>query len=135
MSFAGDIHKNWMQVVRRLKETSANATVAQLRRWSRAVDENGNTALILGAKRLMNCGLFKRAYQFAVMMLKFGSDVNWLNNGGRSLITYTVHYMDQAIDITRLLLNCGATVWLEGEIIYNRKPKTPSNPTQTITAN
>lgn len=110
-----------MQVVRRLKETSANATVAQLRRWSQAVDENGNTALILGAKRLMNCGLFKRAYQFAVMMLKFGSDVNWLNNGGRSLITYTVHYMDQAIDITRLLLNCGATVWLEGETIYNRK--------------
>jgi len=110
-----------MQVVRRLKETSANATVAQLRRWSRAVDENGNTALILGAKRLMNCGLFKRAYQFAVMMLKFGSDVNWLNNGGRSLITYTVHYMDQAIDITRLLLNCGATVWLEGEMIYNGK--------------
>ncbi|XP_026813704.1 uncharacterized protein LOC113554175 isoform X4 [Rhopalosiphum maidis] len=110
---SGDIHKNWMQVVRRLKETSANATVAQLRRWSQAVDENGNTALILGAKRLMNCGLFKRAYQFAVMMLKFGSDVNWLNNGGRSLITYTVHYMDQAIDITRLLLNCGATVWLE----------------------
>lgn len=112
----GDIHKNWMQVVRRLKETSANATPAQLRRWSRAVDENGNTALILGAKRLMNCGLFKRAYQFAVMMLKFGSDVNWLNNGGRSLITYTVNYMDQAIDITRLLLNSGATVWLEGEI-------------------
>lgn len=121
ISVAGDIHKNWMQVVRRLKETSANATVAQLRRWSQAVDENGNTALILGAKRLMNCGLFKRAYQFAVMMLKFGSDVNWLNNGGRSLITYTVHYMDQAIDITRLLLNCGATVWLEGEKIYNRK--------------
>jgi len=110
-----------MQVLRRLKETSANATVAQLRRWSRAVDENGNTALILGAKRLMNCGLFKRAYQFAVMMLKFGSDVNWLNNGGRSLITYTVHYMDQAIDITRLLLNCGATVWLEGEMIYYGK--------------
>jgi len=29
--------------------------------------------------------------------------------------------MDQAIDITRLLLNCGATVWLEGEMIYNGK--------------
>lgn len=104
-----------MQVVRRLKEASSNATPAQLRRWSRAVDDNGNTALLLGAKRLMNCGFFKRAYQFAVMMLKFGSDVNWLNNGGRSLITYTVHYMDQAIDITRLLLNSGATVWLEGK--------------------
>lgn len=124
-----------MQVVRRLKEASANATVAQLRRWSQAVDENGNTALILGAKRLMNCGLFKRAYQFAVMMLKFGSDVNWLNNGGRSLITYTVHYMDQAIDITRLLLNCGATVWLEGETIYNRKVFPPNGQTHlSITA-
>jgi len=124
-----------MQVVRRLKETSDNATVAQPRRWSRAVDENGNTALILGAKRPMNCGLFKRAYQFAVMMLKFGSDINWLNNGGRSLITYTVHYMDQAIDITRLLLNCGATVWLEGEMIYHGKIHPKANPHQTITSN
>jgi len=37
--------------------------------------------------------------------------------------------MDQAIDITRLLLNCGATVWLEGEMIYNGKvtPK-PTHP-------
>lgn len=103
-----------MQTMRRLKETSANATPAQLRSWSRTVDDQGNTALIVGVKRLMNCGLFKRAYQFAAMMLKFGSDVNWLNNGGRSLITYTVHYMDQAIDITRLLLNSGASVWLEG---------------------
>lgn len=118
--FLGDIHKNWTQVVRRLKETSASATPAQLHRWSRTVDDNGNTALILGVKRLMNCGLFKRAYQFTVMMLRFGSDVNWLNNSGRSLITYTVHYMDQAIDTTRLLLNSGATVWLEGETLQFR---------------
>jgi len=82
------------------------------------VDDQGNTALMLGVKRLMHCGLFKRAYQFAVIMLKFGSDVNWLNNGGRSLITYTVHYMDQAIDITRLLLNSGATVWVEGKKMF-----------------
>lgn len=118
-SVVGDIHRNWLQVVRRLKETSVNSTPAQLRRWARTVDENGNTALLLGVKRLMNCGLFKRAYQFAYMMLNFGSDVNWLNNSGRSLITYTVHYMDQAIDITRLLLNSGATVWLEGKSMYN----------------
>lgn len=114
----GDIHKNWMQVLRRLKELSTNSTPKQLRRWSRAVDEHGNTALIVGAKRLMNCGLFKRTYQFVAMMLKFGSDVNWLNNSGRSLITYTVHYMDQALDVTRLLLNSGATIWLEGKA-YN----------------
>lgn len=111
----GDIHKNWAQVVRRLKEASANATPAQLRRWSRAVDDDGDTALLLGAQRLMNCGLFNRAHQFTVMMLKYGSDVNWINNSGRSLISYAVSYMDQAIDITRLLLNSGATVWLEGK--------------------
>lgn len=113
----GDIYKNWMHVLRRLKELSASSTPRQLRRWSRAVDEHGNTALIVGAKRLMNCGLFKRTYQFVDIMLTFGSDVNWLNNGGRSLITYTVHYMDQALDITRLLLNNGATIWLEGKTL------------------
>ncbi|VVC39842.1 SOCS box domain,Ankyrin repeat-containing domain [Cinara cedri] len=110
---AGDIHKNWMQVLRRLTELSSNSTPKQLRRWSRSVDEHGNTALIVGAKRLMNCGLFKRTFQFVSMMLAYGSDVNWLNNSGRSLITYTVHYMDQALDITKLLLNSGATIWLE----------------------
>ena len=77
-------------------------------------DPEGNTPLLIAGRRLLREGAFDRAAQLSQLFLEAGSDPNAANTEGRSLLTYSVHYMDDSIQLTRVLLNAGASVWPSG---------------------
>lgn len=77
-------------------------------------DSEGNTPLLIAGRRLLREGAFDQAAQLSQLLLEAGSDPNAVNSEGRSLLTYSVHYMDESIELTRVLLNGGASVWPQG---------------------
>ena len=77
-------------------------------------DSEGNTPLLIAGRRLLREGAFDQAAQLSHLFLEAGSDPNAANGEGRSLLTYSVHYMDDSIELTRVLLNGGASVWPQG---------------------
>lgn len=77
-------------------------------------DSEGNTPLLIAGRRLLREEAFGQAAQLSQLLLEAGSDPNATNSEGRTLLTYSVHYMDESIELTRVLLNGGASVWPQG---------------------
>lgn len=73
-------------------------------------DERGETALTY-VKLLLHHGHFLLACQAAGLLLKQGACVDAEDGSRQTLLCHSVAYLDQAIDLTRLLLNYGAQVW------------------------
>lgn len=81
-------------------------------------DEDENTPLLYAGRRLLKEKAFRKALALSELFIQAGSDVNAANVEGRTLLTYSVQYFDDSFELTRLLINSGATVWpLNTEII------------------
>ena len=74
-------------------------------------DGEGATPL-LSLARLLELGQFSLAAELAALLLtSHVCDVNSVNSAGRSLLSYSVTYLDSAAELTRVLVNHGARVW------------------------
>ncbi len=61
---------------------------------------------------LLDKGLFSESFDLANVLLEDPRcNPNRMNKSGRSLLSYSVIYGDESVDLTRLLLNHGAKVW------------------------
>ncbi|PSN50898.1 hypothetical protein C0J52_05355 [Blattella germanica] len=113
----GDLQGNWSSVIEAVKllvtvhKERRNGTCRERHFLLSMTDPEGNTPLLIAGRRLLREGAFDRAAQLSRLLLEAGSDPNAANAEGRSLLTYSVHYMDESIELTRVLLNGGATVW------------------------
>ncbi|XP_034237640.1 uncharacterized protein LOC117643086 [Thrips palmi] len=97
--------------------------------WLAGRDAGGHTPLLLAGRRLLTAGRWADAARVAALLLAAGCDANAVNREGRSLLSYAVAALDDALDTTRLLLNHGATVWgheVEGHSL--RMPPAASQP-------
>ena len=85
-------------------------------------DLEGSTPLV-SLVCLLEQKQFAVAAQLAALFLASDSncDVNSVNQEGRSLLSYSVTYLDSSAELTRLLVNHGARVW--------PSPTVPKNPT------
>ena len=85
-------------------------------------DLEGSTPLVSLAC-LLEQKQFAVAAQLATLFLTSDTncDVNSVNLEGRSLLSYSVTYLDSSAELTRLLVNHGARVW--------PSPTVPKNPT------
>jgi len=85
-------------------------------------DQEGSTPLVSLAC-LLEQKQFEVAAQLAALFLTSDTncDVNSVNLEGRSLLSYSVTYLDSSAELTRLLVNHGARVW--------PSPTVPKNPT------
>jgi len=73
-------------------------------------DNQGNDCLAFLAV-LIEKGLFRESFELATALLEHSRcDPNRLNQSGLTLLSYSVAQGDATIDITRLLLNHGASV-------------------------
>ena len=74
-------------------------------------DHDGATPLLCLA-RLLELELFALAAELASLLLTSSDcDVNSVNSAGRSLLSYSVTYLDSTAELTRVLVNHGARVW------------------------
>ncbi|KAK6641537.1 hypothetical protein RUM44_013249 [Polyplax serrata] len=74
-------------------------------------DEDENTPLLYAGRRLLKEKCFRKALALCELLIQAGSDVNAANVEGRTLLSYSVQYFDESFELTRLLINSGATVW------------------------
>jgi len=72
-------------------------------------DNHGDTSLTM-VRHILEAGHFHRAHQVASLLLEHGAHPDHQNECGWSLLAYSLTYQDQAIQLTRSLLNHGATV-------------------------
>jgi hypothetical protein len=86
-------------------------------------DSGGNTVLTC-LHHLLHQERMQEAADIAELMLSStngaadssgiaggGCDVNWVNADGRSLLSYSVSYLDASAELTRVLVNHGGRVW------------------------
>lgn len=73
-------------------------------------DQRGETALTC-VKVLLRRGHFGLACQTAGLLLGRGADVDAEDCSHQTLLSHSVAYLDQTVELTRLLLNHGAQVW------------------------
>lgn len=90
--------------------TGTTAT-KEVQDWLNWTDGEGNTPLLIGARRLLKKGAFDQALQLVQLLIDTGSDPDSKNDEGRTLLSYSVQYMDDSLQLTRLLINSGASVW------------------------
>ncbi|XP_069973654.1 ankyrin repeat and SOCS box protein 18 [Penaeus vannamei] len=75
-----------------------------------ARDNSGETPLHC-VRNLLREGLYERAAEVAHTLLVAGAHIDAANNKGRTLLTYSVEYLDDALALTRTLVNHGSCVW------------------------
>lgn len=117
-----DSDDNWLLKMKRIKEAIGreNSTRSKSNRnpcewWYNLKDANGNTALLVSGQKLLREGSYDKAVELATILLAEGSDVNVTNNENRTLLSYSIQYMDESIRLTTLLINYGANVWPMGK--------------------
>jgi hypothetical protein len=85
----------------------------------RLTDSGGNTPLTC-LQHLLRQERMQEAADIAELLLSStaadqdnggGCDVNWVNQEGRSLLSYSVSYLDASAELTRVLVNHGGRVW------------------------
>lgn len=114
--------KNWFlklrdikEVIRREKLTCSNSKDGSTRdgynKWCQKKDSNGNTALLVSGRKLLEQKQFEKAFELVKILLEEGADVNVINNENRTLLSYSILHMDNSIRLTKLLINHGANVW------------------------
>ncbi|XKL65018.1 hypothetical protein PGB90_005104 [Kerria lacca] len=109
---SGDLCENWFLKIRDIKEViNRDKTLHQRNDWCKSKDTNGNTALLVSGQKLLKEGQFDKAVELVKIFLEEGADVNVINNENRTLLSYSIPYMDKSIHLTTLLLNYGANVW------------------------
>ncbi|XP_065226216.1 uncharacterized protein LOC135849644 [Planococcus citri] len=112
-----DLSNNWptkMQLIKEAIQRQKNMTSSRgagTSRWYNVRDASGNTALLVSGQKLLKEGCFDKVVELANVLLSEGSDVNVSNNENRTLLSYSIQYMDKSIRLTALLLNYGANVW------------------------
>ena len=85
-------------------------------------DQEGSTPLVS-----LTCLLEQRQFQVAAQLASLfltsdtNCDVNSVNQEGRTLLSYSVTYLDSSSELTRVLVNHGARVWPNATV--------PSKPT------
>ncbi|XP_076053543.1 uncharacterized protein LOC143032560 isoform X2 [Oratosquilla oratoria] len=60
---------------------------------------------------LLQDGLYRQAFELASVLLNSNASVDAVNGEGRTLLSYSVEHLDHTLDLTRLLLNKGASIW------------------------
>ena len=108
---------NLEEVVHQLLEAGADPNIP---------DENGETALLM-TRHLFSRGLYSFAYAIIRALIydypgmtgntnhrKINVNATNMESKG-SLLSYAVQHGDKTADVTRLLLNSGASVWQEGD--------------------
>lgn len=96
--------KERIDVLRKIEECLDNGIDVNVR------DERGATALVY-VKILLRHGHYLLACQIAKLLLDGGADVDVEDDDHQTLLSYSVASLDAACDLTRLLLNYGASVW------------------------
>ena len=96
--------KGRVDVLQKIKECLGNGVDVNIR------DERGATALV-HVKILLRHGHFLLACQIAKLLLDGGADVDVEDDNHLTLLSHSVASLDAACDLTRLLLNYGASVW------------------------
>ena len=95
-------------IVRTLLAAGASVTLT---------DSGGNTALtclqhLLRQERLPDAaGIAELLLSTIAASSDQSCDVNWVNQEGRSLLSYSVSYLDASAELTRVLVNHGGRVW------------------------
>jgi len=74
-------------------------------------DEEGNTALLALTHLLEKREWSLAAHIATLFCTRSDCDVNSVNLQGRSLLSISVSYLDDSIELTRVLINAGARVW------------------------
>jgi len=96
--------KRRFDAVRKIGECLDNGVDVNIR------DERGAAALVY-VKILLRHGHFLLACQIAKLLLDGGADVDVEDDDHQTLLSHSVASLDAACDLTRLLLNYGASVW------------------------
>lgn len=108
--FAGDTLDSWEDILEQVR------VIVETPQWLTCTDGEGNTPLLAGGRKLLKLGEFDKAAELAAILLRAGSQPDASNAEGRTLLAYSVSHVDEAIELSRLLINAGASVWpLAGE--------------------
>lgn len=99
---SGSIRRNLASTVQVLLESGAKCDMR---------DQLGNTALSLVRNMLDSSSTSEAVSLIRLFVLDHNCDVNMRDNKGRTLLSYSVASGDSCVEVTRLLLNCGAQVW------------------------
>lgn len=148
-SLSGNIQENWANITEAVKllilfkndrlesnqskKYAYQETNSSMRRhpYLSSRDEEENTPLLYAGRKLLKEGAFEKACDLCELFIQAGSDVNAVNLEGRTLLTYSVQYFDDSFELTRLLINSGATVWpLTPEMIISSPNETVKNENQ-----
>lgn len=106
---------SWSELFQQVHQLVTGTTATkEVQDWLSWTDSEGNTPLLIGARRLLKKGAFDQAVQLVQLLLDAGSDPDSKNDEGRTLLSYSVQYMDDSLQLTRLLINNGASVWPSG---------------------
>ncbi|XP_008477484.1 uncharacterized protein LOC103514389 [Diaphorina citri] len=103
--FAGDTLDNWEDILEQVR------LIVETPHWLSCTDGEGNTPLLAGGRKLLKLGEFTKAEELARILLDAGSRPDDSNAEGRTLLAYSVTHMDESIQLSRLLINAGASVW------------------------
>ncbi|KAI5726270.1 hypothetical protein M8J77_026238 [Diaphorina citri] len=103
--FAGDTLDNWEDILEQVR------LIVETPHWLSCTDGEGNTPLLAGGRKLLKLGEFAKAEELARILLDAGSLPDDSNAEGRTLLAYSVTHMDESIQLSRLLINAGASVW------------------------
>lgn len=90
-----------MQTIALLAKYGADLNVA---------DASGETPLLY-VRLILQERDFENAGTFAGALLNHGADPNSKNCQQRTLLAYSMSYLDDSLNVTRLLINYGAVVW------------------------
>lgn len=108
----GDLNENWFLKIRDIKKVISREKASGMQKeWCQSKDANGNTILLVIGQKLLKENQFDKAAELVKIFLEEGADVNVINNENRTLLSYSIPFMDKSILLTTLLLNYGANVW------------------------
>lgn len=103
--FVGDTLESWESILEQVK------LIISTPHWLSCTDGEGNTPLLAGGRKLLKLGEFDKAAELTSILLEAGSEPDSSNAEGRTLLAYSVAHMDESIELSRVLINAGASVW------------------------